>query len=158
VANAIAGADPTALVSAYRAGTATVEVDGALESIGADDLIVSETPRSGWAVATSGPDTIALDLELTPELRRLGLVRDIVRLVQDSRKNAGLEVTDRIELSWRVGGSPDAADAIREHGRALADEVLAVGLAEGEPTQPEQYFQSIDEDLGLHLWLRRAGQ
>ena len=56
---------------------------------------------------------MALDLELTHELRQLGLLRDVVRVVQDARKNAGLDVTDRIELWWRVGGSPEPAEAIR---------------------------------------------
>jgi isoleucyl-tRNA synthetase len=123
---------------------------------------VSETPRSGWAVAGSGSDTVALDLELTPELRRLGLLRDVVRTVQEARKNAGLEVTDRIELWWRVGGSPDARDAIREHSTTFADEVLATTLTEGKPDDPEGpgapdgYAQIVDEEMGLHVWLRRA--
>ena len=65
---------------------------------------ISETPRSGWAVASGGADTVALDLELTHELRLAGLVRDVVRLVQEARKSAGLDVTDRIDLRWRVGG------------------------------------------------------
>ena len=161
IANAVAAADPSALVAALRAGTAQVSVEGESVDIGADEVIVSETPRSGWAVAGSGSDTVALDLELTPELRRLGLLRDIVRTVQEARKNAGLEVTDRIELWWRVGGSPDAGDAIREHSSTLADEVLATTLTEGKPAQGEgsaaleSYAQIVDEEMGLHVWLRR---
>ena len=157
VANAIVAVDPAAFVGAYRAGNATVLVDGEQLSIGGDEIIISETPRSGWAVAGSGPDTVALDLELTPDLRRLGLLRDIVRLVQDARKNGGLEVTDRIELWWRVGGSPDAAEAIRQYRGQLADEVLATALNEGRPEDQDGWFSTTDDDLGLHLWLRRAG-
>ncbi len=61
---------------------------------------------------------------------RAGL-RDIVRLVQEARKNAGLEVTDRIELWWQVGGSPRPAEAIRTHADQLAAEVLATAVHEG---------------------------
>jgi isoleucyl-tRNA synthetase len=157
VANAIAAVDATAFVAEYRAGRATVEVDGEVLGIEGDEVIVSETPRSGWAVSGAGADTVALDLELTGELRRLGLLRDVVRLVQDARKNAGLDVTDRIELNWRVGGSPDPAEAIREHGGLLSAEVLATELNEGEPAHGQDYFQATDDDLGLHLWLRRFG-
>ncbi|MBV9593767.1 MAG: isoleucine--tRNA ligase [Actinobacteria bacterium] len=155
VATAIAAADPTSLVAALRSGGASVNVDGVPTSVSADEVIVSETPRSGWAVASSGSDTVALDLELTHELRQLGLVRDIVRTVQDARKNAGLEVTDRIELRWQVGGSPDPATALRSYAGQVAGEVLARELVEGIPSDPSGYAETLDEDLGLRLWLRR---
>jgi isoleucyl-tRNA synthetase len=154
VATAIQSADPGTFVAAYRAGAAAVEVDGETVEITGDEVIVAETPRSGWAVASAGSDTVALDLELTHELRLAGLVREIVRLVQDARKTAGLDVTDRIDLWWRVGGSPEPAEAIRTHGSQLAAEVLAVQLTEGAPD--EDYFSATDDDLGLHIWLRKA--
>jgi isoleucyl-tRNA synthetase len=97
-----------------------------------------------------------LDLELTHELRLAGLLRDVVRVVQDARKNAGLDVTDRIELWWRVGGSPEPAEAIREHADQLAAEVLATGVHEGAPPESTEAFTAEDDDLGLRLWLRRA--
>ncbi|HEY2042464.1 MAG TPA: isoleucine--tRNA ligase [Jatrophihabitans sp.] len=157
VAKAVAAADAMALATALRdTGTATVEVDGAQVSLTAEDVIVSETPRSGWAVASEGPDTVALDLELSTELRRLGTLRDIIRIVQEARKNAGFEVTDRIRLQWRVGGSPEPAEAIRAHRDELAREVLAAELVEGPPDAPDAFFEATDADLGLHLWLARV--
>ncbi|MCW2523627.1 MAG: Isoleucyl-tRNA synthetase, partial [Frankiales bacterium] len=157
VAAAIAAANPTALVTALRAGGATVTVDGQQLALLPDDLIVTETPRSGWAVTSEGADTVALDLELTPELRRLGLLRDVVRLVQEARKNAGLDVTDRITLHWQVGGSPDPAEAIREHLADLQREVLATTVVEGPPAAAAEFSHTSDEDLGLNIWLARAG-
>ena len=77
------------------------------------DLIVTETPREGWTVASGGGLTVALDLTLTPELERAGLVREVVRLVQEARKNSGLEVSDRIELWWTGDGA--LAEALEEH-------------------------------------------
>jgi isoleucyl-tRNA synthetase len=153
-----AAADVDAFVTRYRTGTMTVEVDGETLPVAGDMLVISETPRSGWAVASAGADTVALDLELTHELRLLGLLREVVRLVQEGRKNAGLEVTDRIELVWRVGGSPEPAEAIRTHAAQLADEVLATGLTElacGEQAGGDMFGVS-DEELGLHIWFRRA--
>src|SRR5687767_6438052 len=79
VAQAVAAADPAALTTAYRAGTATVDVDGAPVPLEEGDLVVTETPREGWTVASGGGLTVALDLTLTPELERAGLVREVVR-------------------------------------------------------------------------------
>ncbi|MDT4978792.1 MAG: isoleucyl-tRNA synthetase, partial [Pseudonocardiales bacterium] len=103
-------------------------------------------------------ETVALDLELTHELRLAGLVRDVVRIVQEARKNAGLDVTDRIELWWRVGGSPEPAEAIRTHADQLAREVLATTVHEGPPDDGVETFATQDEELGLHIWLRRAAR
>jgi isoleucyl-tRNA synthetase len=153
VAAAVAEADAAALSAALRAGTATVEVDGEQVELGPDDVVVTETPRSGWAVSTAHGETVALDLELTPELRRAGLVREAVRLVQDARKGSGLEVSDRIELWWQADG--DLAEALREGSGRLAEEVLAVSVEEGPPIADVAPHE--DADLGLVFWLRAAG-
>jgi isoleucyl-tRNA synthetase len=152
---AAAAADIDAFVTRYSAGTMTVEVDGETLPLAGDMLVIAETPRSGWAVASAGSDTVALDLELTHELRLAGLAREVIRFVQEARKSAGLEVTDRIELTWRVGGSPEPAEAIRSHAEQIAAEVLATGLQEG--AGDDGLFSAEDEDLGLHVWLRKAG-
>ena len=158
VASAITAADATELVTAYRAGEASVVVDGETFPISGEEITVSETPRSGWAVASDGADTVALDLELTHELRLAGHVREIVRMVQEARKSAGLEVTDRIELWWRVGGSPEPAEAIRRHRDQLANEVLAVAVREEEPGRQvgDGLYTATDSEHGLTIWLARA--
>jgi isoleucyl-tRNA synthetase len=158
VARAIGAADPRQLSAGLAAAGSThvALADGAMVEIRADEVIVAETPASGWAVASAGPETVALDLELTHELRLAGLAREVVRLIQDARKNAGLEVTDRVELWWRVGGSPAPAEAIRRHSALIAADVLAAAMHEGEPGADESAFQATDDLLGLHIWLRRV--
>ncbi|MEO6703523.1 MAG: class I tRNA ligase family protein, partial [Jatrophihabitantaceae bacterium] len=157
VAAAITAADPAVLAGQLRTGGAA-SLAAVQAELTAEDVIISEAPVSGWAVETSGPDTVALDLELTPQLRRLGLLRDVVRIVQEARKSAGFEVTDRIELRWRVGGSPEPAEAIRGHADELAREVLASSLIEGAPADEAGFagYQTSDTELGLHLWLSRS--
>jgi isoleucyl-tRNA synthetase len=152
VAQAIADAEPEALVAALRSsGTAHVEVDGEQVTLTEDDVVVTETPRTGWAVASDGGETVALDLELTPELLRAGLARETVRTLQEARKNAGLAVSDRIVLTWEAT-YPDLGDALRAHSAQVAGEVLATsfdeGVGAGEP--------SVDQDLGLRYWLSKA--
>ncbi|WP_448623840.1 isoleucine--tRNA ligase [Geodermatophilus sp. URMC 64] len=150
VAKAVAAADPASLVAAYRTGTAAVEVDGAPVPLEEGDLIVTETPREGWTVASGGGLTVALDLELTPELERAGLVREAVRLVQEGRKSSGLAVSDRIELWWTAEGS--LAQALTEHADQVAGEVLAVAVHAGEPG-PGTALEGPD---GSRFWLTRA--
>ena len=72
---------------------------------------------------------MALDLTITPELRRAGLAREAVRLIQDARKSSGLDVSDRISLSWTA--TDTMAEALREHEALVADEVLATSITEG---------------------------
>ncbi|UJB41547.1 isoleucine--tRNA ligase [Streptomyces sp. A1-5] len=154
VAKAVAAADAAALSLALREGTASVEVDGETVGLSPEEVIITETPREGWSVASDAGATVALDLEITPELRRAGLARDAIRLIQEARKNSGLDVADRIALRW------DAADdelrtALTDHAALIADEVLATDFAAGEPDG--SYGPAFtDEALSLTFHLRKA--
>ncbi|WP_255293202.1 class I tRNA ligase family protein, partial [Streptomyces niveus] len=78
VAKAVADTDAAALSAALRdTGTASVTVDGEPVSLAPDEVIITETPREGWSVASDSGATVALDLEITPELRLAGLARDV---------------------------------------------------------------------------------
>ncbi len=155
VAEAVAAADAVALLAGLRAtGTAEVVVDGAAVALTDEDVVVTETPRAGWAVASDGGETVALDLTLTPELRRAGLARETVRLVQEARKSAGFEVSDRIELAWTAEG--ELADAVREHAAALGSEVLATTVTEGAPADAASWSAGDGGELGLAFWVRRT--
>ncbi|HET8717452.1 MAG TPA: isoleucine--tRNA ligase, partial [Nocardioidaceae bacterium] len=127
VAAAIAAADAAALAAELdQRGEGQVTVDGEQVSVLPDEVILAERPREGWSVVNEQGETIALDLELTPALRRAGLAREVVRLVQEARKQSGLEVSDRISLRWApVGEDSTVADALREHADLVAEEVLA---------------------------------
>ena len=153
VAAAISNADAAALAEDLRRGTASVPVDGEDVALSAEEVLVTERPRSGWTVATGPGATVALDLEITPELRRAGLFREVVRLVQEARKTTGLDVTDRIELWWQA--SAGLAEAVQEGSLRLAEEVLAVSVVEGRPTADLLEHSSFE--LGLRFWLRQAG-
>ena len=151
VAKAITAVDPATLAGAVRdGGTATITVEGEQIDITADDVFVNQSPRTGWAVATQRDVTIALDTTVTPELRRAGLAREAIRLVQEARKRADLAITDRIDLVWTA--EDEMAAAIRAHERELAEAVLAVTIAEGQPGDGAQ----ADAEFGLSFAIRRA--
>jgi isoleucyl-tRNA synthetase len=159
VAKAIANADAAALSLALREGTASVEVDGETVTLAPDEVIITETPREGWSVASDSGATVALDLEITEELRRAGLARDAIRLIQEARKNSGLDVADRIALRW-TATDPATVAALTDHAGLIADEVLATAFlnehsAEGDADG--SYGNAFtDEGLTLTFRLRKA--
>jgi isoleucyl-tRNA synthetase len=153
IAAAIAAADAASLAAGLRAGSASIDVPGIGEvDLTEEDVVITETPREGWSVASGEGETVALDLELTDELRRLGVAREAVRLIQDGRKSAGLDISDRIELRWQAS-DPMVAEAMREHGDLIAGEVLATAYTEGAAEPGD--FTGADEDLGLTFGLAR---
>ncbi len=175
VAQAIADSDASALAATLETdGKATVTVDGESVEVLPDEVIVSERPREGWSVVNEQGETVALDLELTPELVRAGLAREVVRLVQEARKSSGFDVSDRIVLVWQADG--ETAEALRENGPLVAEEVLAVEMHRGEVARPEsgaaaaqtEQVQTMgpegapattvvhDDDLGLTVSIARV--
>jgi isoleucyl-tRNA synthetase len=136
-------------------GRLSVLVDGEEIELSGDELIITETPRAGWTVASEAGASVALDLELTPELRRAGLAREVVRVLQDARKRAGLDISDRIELWWSAPDAPELAEALRESSTLVAEEVLATTFAAGPPPVAIATQQAVE--LGLTYWLREAG-
>ena len=158
VAGAINSADPGALAAELReTGETSVVVDGEPLVIGPDEVVVTQTPRAGWSVAADAGETVALDLGITPELRREGLAREVIRLVQDARKADGLEVSDRITLNWQAA-DPELTTALAEHGGLIAGEVLATEFGPRAPggTAADLGAEHNDADLGLAFWIRRA--
>ncbi|MFD9735806.1 isoleucine--tRNA ligase [Umezawaea sp. NPDC059074] len=131
VATAVLAADAQALVERLRVdGEAEITFDGAPLTMTADDVVVNEVPRSGWVVETQRGVTIALDTKITPELAAEGIARDVVRVVQQARRAAGLSVADRVTLT--IGAPEDVLAAVRVHRAFLEGETLSevVGLVD----------------------------
>ena len=97
------------------------------EDLSLEDVAVTRRPRPGVVVAADDRLSVALDTTVTAELAREGLAREVVKVIQGLRRSTGLEVSDRITLSW-ASPSPRIAEAMAEHGAWLAGEVLAVEL------------------------------
>ena len=143
------------LAPRLRAGQ---RVELAVEGLGVvelapEEVAVVEEPVTGWRVVRDGATTVALDLEVSPELRLEGLARDLVRAVQDLRKAAGLEVADRIELAVKADG--EVAAAVDAHRDYLLGETLATSLHRAP--QGDGHDARVDLDgQSVRLWLRPA--
>ncbi|HET6569919.1 MAG TPA: isoleucine--tRNA ligase [Solirubrobacterales bacterium] len=124
VAAAIEALDPTHVAAVMaEGGEVGINVDGDEHALAAAEVSLSLQPLEGYEVEAEAGHAVALELELDEELRREGLAREIVHAVQNARKAAGLEITDRIELG--LGGDEELLAAARAHQDYLAGEVLA---------------------------------
>jgi isoleucyl-tRNA synthetase len=105
--------------------------DGSTVSLDNEDIEVRLQAKQGWAAAQGKGCVVVLATELTPELLAEGLVRDVVRLIQDQRKDIACQYTDRIELGL-VTQSPELSAAITKFQNYIAEETLASEIV----TQP----------------------
>ena len=123
VAAAVAALDPARLRAGEHVG---INIDGHEHSIAPDDVTMALQPLDGYQVERSGTHAVALNLELDDELRREGFAREVVHAVQAARKDAGLDVEDRIALT--LGGDGELLEAARAHEEYVSRETLATSL------------------------------
>jgi isoleucyl-tRNA synthetase len=130
------GAAIPAVMAAAREGSAEIHPDGSVTLAGVtlaqDEVEILATPRPGTAVAHDEGLVVVIDTELTPELRAEGDARELQRAIQDLRKEAGLELDDRIDV-WVDGLTP----AVAAHLDGVAAEVLADSIVLGRPDGPD---------------------
>ena len=149
IATEINSLNATDLVKGLRStASATVEYEksGAKKSavIELADLVITETPRTGWSVASHNGESVALDLALTPELIAAGLVREAIRAIQEERKRIGLDISDRITVNWNA--PTDLAAAINNAVAEISAEVLA--------TEMKQISAEKTSENEIGLWLK----
>jgi isoleucyl-tRNA synthetase len=147
IREALATADgPTFAAAQARRETINLAVAGQELALGPDDFLVETTAAEGYSSAESEGFLVALDTRLTPVLEQEGLARELIRTVQDARKQANLEVSDRILL--RITGSLDIENTLVVHRDWIMEETLAEKWVEGSI---DSAF-SIEHQLDQHNW------
>ncbi len=127
-------------------GKATIDVEGQTIELDNEDVEVRLKANDGWAAAQGPGAVVVLSTELTAELIRMGYARDIVRTVQERRKELDLERTDRIHL-YLVTEAQDLLDAIAENREYIMRETLATIL---ETSEPADGTDCIEVEIGEH--------
>ncbi len=128
------GKEVAAAVAAGR--TYSLEVEGQTLELGPEEILVEARSPEGFAAQEDGGFLVALSTELTPELEREGLSRDVIRHIQELRKTSELEITDRIRL-YIFGDAEMLEQTISEFGSTIASETLAEEVNFG-PALPEE--------------------
>jgi isoleucyl-tRNA synthetase len=82
-----------------KEGTISIEINGKNINLGLQDVEISSKDIAGWLVANEGSYTVALDINITENLRKEGIARELVNRIQNARKESGFEVTDKIKLT-----------------------------------------------------------
>jgi isoleucyl-tRNA synthetase len=117
-------------------------IDGQAVALTREEVEVRIKPKPGWTAANEQGVVVVLATELTPELIAEGIARDIVRLIQDRRKEIACDYTDRIEVGL-ISSSPDVTNATRQFRDYIAQETLANAFGE----QPLTGVEPIEADV-----------
>ena len=136
VAVAVANMSQADIATLEAEGSLTLQVEGEPALIELADLEISTKDVPGWTVASDGALTVALDVNVTDELRREGWAREVVKRIQTKRKESGFEITDRIIV--KVSQNEQVEDVVNNFGSYISEQVLAdkllmvEGLESGE--------------------------
>ena len=141
----IAACDAQELVKTLRE---TGKTHIGMWEIALEDLVITEVPKSGWMVTSHEGESVALDLTLTSELILAGQAREVIRFIQERRKNDGFQISDRISIQWNAKES--IASAIEAHLAHIQLETLAVHM------KRELTINIGDSELGLEIIITKV--
>jgi isoleucyl-tRNA synthetase len=135
IRQALAAQDPAAVAAAVAQGRS---VDAGGYQLEPGEVLVTTVEREGFASAQEAGYIVVVDTELTPELRDEGLARELVHRIQNLRREAGFDISDRITTYWQGDPSTGSGQALRRvlqtHADYIKGETLSLSLVEGEPS------------------------
>ena len=124
VSAAVSEMSQASIAELEKNGSVTLQAGGEDVLIERDDVEIISEDIPGWTVANDGTMTVALDLEISEELKREGLARELIKRIQAYRKEAGFEITDHICVTMGASSAlQPVVDAYRDYicGQVLAD-------------------------------------
>ena len=131
-------------------GTIGITVDGNELTVEAVDVDIISEDIPGWLVANEGALTVALEVELNDQLRQEGMAREIINRIQNMRKDSGLEITDRINITLAPNASVEAA--VESFGDYVKTQVLADSITIAENNGTEVEF----DDFKLNIQITKS--
>lgn len=136
VAAAVGALSQDAINELSMNGSVQVDVDGQTVEIVREDVEIVSEDIPGWTVANDGALTVALDLEITEELKNEGMAREIVKRIQAYRKSSGFEITDHIHVV--LSHDDNLQKAVEAYHGYICSQVLADKLEFGAPESGEE--------------------
>ncbi len=151
----LAGVDGAEVSRAFAEGRPfEVEVGGEAVELGPDDVEIRAASHDEMALARDEGFAVGLDTAVDHDLRLEGLARSLVRALNEARKAAGLDLSERVEI--QLGAAGDLAEAATRHGEWIASEVLATGWRVGE-SGPGAGAALVVDGREARVWIRRTG-
>ena len=137
VAAQIDGLSQEEIAQFEKAGTVSFNIEGEPITVEVADVDIISEDIPGWLVSNEGNLTVALEVELTPELRKEGMARELINRIQNLRKETGLEITDRIIVT--VTPCVETDEAIKDYADYIKSQVLAddIIIANNDGTETE---------------------
>jgi len=126
VTNVIEQFSPEDISTIEIEGKITLEVNGKMINLVSEEMVITSQDIEGWLVASSGNITVALDVNISEDLKKEGIARELVNRIQNLRKYSGFEVTDTIDVTIQKDGIIE--DAILENINYIKNETLTVNL------------------------------
>ncbi|MEQ8907694.1 MAG: isoleucine--tRNA ligase [Vicingaceae bacterium] len=154
VAAAVNQMDQEAIASLEQKGSIELKVEGGSIDLDVSDVEISSEDIPGWLVATEGKYTVALDVSLSEELLFEGIAREMVNRIQNFRKEAGFEVTDKISL--KVLKVPEISAAIEQNKDYICSETLANSLEIVDDIPVKKYKIELDQEIETYVSLSLA--
>lgn len=150
IQEALSQMDARSLAMSFMRGEGVViNVDGLVIRVLPEEVEVQKSPREEYALAEDQRMVVAVRREVSEDLRREGLARDIVRRIQALRKEADFQIDDLIQTYYK--GPPQLAEVFRVHGDYISAETLSTALREEDP--PEDAYTGEFEIDGMRLRL-----
>jgi isoleucyl-tRNA synthetase len=109
-----------------KEGKISLEINGKFVDLTIDEVEISSQDIEGWLVANQGGITVALDVNISAELRKEGIARELINRIQNIRKESGFEVTDKIELS--IENNAELKEAVLDNENYIKTETLTNNL------------------------------
>jgi isoleucyl-tRNA synthetase len=153
---ALEGEEASAAARAVEAGEPfEIRVDGQSIRLEPEEVLMDVTSPEGYTVAGRNRLLVALNTTVTPELRLEGQARDLVRFIQDARKSAGFDITDRITVTLRPGKGMDLGDLLAKYGDFIRSETLATSMALRDPEEGAHVVEAELDGGSVTIGIRR---
>ena len=149
VAAQMSALDQDQIAAFEKAGNITLNVDGQEAVVEVADVEIISEDIPGWLVSNDGNLTVALEVELTPELKKEGMARELINRIQNLRKETGLEITDRIKVT--VAPQEETTAAIEAFGDYIKGQVLADSIEVANNNGAETEF----DDFKLNILVEK---
>ena len=130
-----------------------LDIDGEKITVTPADFEITSEDMPGWLVTSEGKLTVALDITVTPELRREGVARELINRIQNIRKDSGFEVTDKIAVE--IEAKESITEAVAEFASYIGGQTLAVDVHTATTPQGEVVTDSDVNDEPLKIAITR---